>query len=65
MDEIDKSIRKMTEAVQIEKNARLHDKMKAVLGVRGYTTSVVAHFADVDESIVLGADPSRMRQVKT
>ena len=49
MDETDKKIRELTEAMQAEQGARIRNRMIAVRGVlAGYSTKDAAYFADVD-----------------
>ena len=53
MDETDKKIRELTEAMRAEQDARIRNRMMAVRGVlAGYPTKDAAYFADVDRRTV-------------
>ena len=51
MDETDKKIRELTEAMRAGQDARIRNRMMAVRGIlAGYPTKDAAYFADVDRS---------------
>ena len=53
MDETDKKIRELTEAMRAEQDARIRNRMMAVSGIlAGYPTKDAAYFADVDRRTV-------------
>ena len=53
MDETDKKIRELTEAMRAEQDARIRNRMMAVRGIlAGYPTKDAAYFADVDRRTV-------------
>ena len=53
MDETDKKIRELTEAMRAEQDARIHNRMMAVRGIlAGYPIKDAAYFADVDQRTV-------------
>ena len=53
MDETDKKIRVLTEAMRAEQDARIHNRMMAVRGIlAGYLTKDATYFADVDRRMV-------------
>ena len=53
MDETDKKIRELTEAMRAEQDARIRNRMMAVRGIlAGYPTKDTAYFADVDRRTV-------------
>ena len=53
MDETDKKIRELTEAMRAEQDARIRNRMMAVRGIlAGYPTKDAAYFADVDQRTV-------------
>ena len=53
MDETDKKIRELTEAMRAEHGARIRNRMMAVRGIlAGYPTKDAAYFADVDRRTV-------------
>ena len=53
MDETDKKIRELTEAMHAEKDIRIRNRMMAVRGIlAGYPTKDAAYFADVDRRTV-------------
>ena len=53
MDEIDKKIRELTEAMRAERDVRIRNGMMAVRGVlAGYPTRDAAYFADVNPRTV-------------
>ena len=53
MDETDKKIRELTEAMHAEKDIRIRNRMMAVRGIlAGYHTKDTAYFADVDRRTV-------------
>ena len=53
MDETDKKIRELTEAMRAEQDARIRNRMMAVRGIlAGYHTKDAAYFADVDRRTV-------------
>ena len=53
MDETDKKIRELTEAMRAEQDARIRNRMMAVRGIlAGYSTKDAAYFADVDRRTV-------------
>ena len=53
MDETDKKIRELTEAMRAEQDARIRNRMMAVRGIlAGYPTKDAMHFADVDRRTV-------------
>ena len=50
MDETDRRMREITEAMRAEKDVRIRSRMMAVRGVLGgYSTRDAAYFADVDQ----------------
>ena len=50
MDENDKKIRELTEAMHAERDIRIRNRMMAVLGVlKGHSTKIASDFADVDQ----------------
>ena len=53
MDETDKKIRELTEAMRAEQDARIRSRMMAVRGIlAGYPTKDAAYFADVDRRTI-------------
>ena len=53
MDETDKKIRELTEAMRAEQDARIRNRMMAVRGIlAGYPTKDAAYFADVDRRTI-------------
>ena len=53
MNETDKKIRELTEAMRAEQDARIRNRMMAVRGIlAGYPTKDAAYFADVDRRTV-------------
>ena len=53
MDETDKKIRELTEAMHAERDIRIRNRMMAVRGIlAGYPTKDAAYFADVDRRTV-------------
>ena len=53
MDETDKKIRELTEAMHAERDIRIRNRMMAVLGVfKGHPTGIASDFADVDRQTV-------------
>ena len=53
MDENDKKIRELTEAMHAERDIRIRNRMMAVLGVlKGHSTRIASDFADVDQRTV-------------
>ena len=53
MDETDKKIRELTEAMHAERDIRIRNRMMAVRGIlAGYPTRDAAYFADVDRRTV-------------
>ena len=53
MDETDKKIRELTEAMRAEQDARICNRMMAVRGIlAGYPTKDAAYFADMDRRTV-------------
>ena len=53
MDETDKKIQELTEAMRAEQDARIRNRMMAVRGIlAGYPTKDAAYFADVDRRTV-------------
>ena len=53
MDETDKKIRELTEAMRAEQDARIRNRMMAMRGIlAGYPTKDAAYFADVDRRTV-------------
>ena len=53
MDETDKKIRELTEAMRAEQDARIRNRMMVVRGIlAGYPTKDAAYFADVDRRTV-------------
>ena len=53
MDETDKKIRELTEAIRAERDIRIRNRMMAVLGVlKGHPTGIASDFADVDRRTV-------------
>ena len=50
MDETDKKIRELTEAMHAERDIRIRNRMMAVLGVlKGHSTRIASDFAGVDQ----------------
>ena len=53
MDENDKKIRELAEAMRAEQDARIRNRMMAVRGIlAGYSTKDTAYFADVNRRTV-------------
>ena len=53
MDETDKKIRELTEAMRAEQDARIRNKMMTVLGVlKGHSAKIASDFANVDQRTV-------------
>ena len=53
MDETDKKIRELTEAMHAERDIRIHNRMLAVLGaLKGHSTRIASDIADVDQRTV-------------
>ena len=53
MDEIGKKIQELTEAMRVERDIRICNRMMAVLGVlKGHSTKIASDFADVDQRTV-------------
>ena len=53
MDENDKKIRELTEAMHAERDIRIRNRMMAVLGVlKGHSAKIASDFADVDQRAV-------------
>ena len=53
MDETDKKIRELTEAMRAERDIRIRNRMMAVLGVlKGHSTKIASDFVDMDQRTV-------------
>ena len=53
MDETDKKIRELTEAMRAEQDARIRNRMMVMRGIlAGYPTKDAAYFADVDRRTI-------------